>query len=237
MGVSLVAAALLAIVRLWAGSPELVSTVWPLVLTTITSAVAAWTLRRTVEYRFYFVMTFVMGALTCFTIATVLQLTGWQVMEYFLVLCGLVLIGQGVYGMGRETDQTNDFVTMCLWVGGLLCLLPLFVAMAYWRLTGSLSVVDEVALFFVAAVITTLGFFLRVQSATLLGGVALIGHIGVLIFAMAFWDLVPVGAYMAIGGIGIFGVALILSIRRDRIIEYPRRYRERQGVFKILAWR
>ncbi len=237
VGVSLVAAALLAVARLGVGSPELALTIWPLAFTTVASAVAAWTLRRTAVYRFYFVMMFIMGALTSFTIATVQELTGWQVMEGFLVLCGLVLIGQGLYGMGRETDRRKDHVTSCLWLGGLLCLLPLFVAMVYWRLTGHLSVVDEAALFFIAVATTTLGFFLRIKSATLLGGAALIGHVGVLIFTVRFWGLVPVGAYLVSGGIVIFGSALILSVKRDRIVEIPRRYRERQGFFKVLAWR
>ncbi|MEE8308419.1 MAG: hypothetical protein V3R81_14220 [Gammaproteobacteria bacterium] len=237
VGVSLIAAALLAVARLGVGSPELASTVWPLVFTTLASAVAAWTLRRVAVYRFYFVMMFIMGALTAFTIASVRELTGWQVMEGFLVLCGLVLIVQGLYGMGRETDRRKDHVTSCLWLGGLLCLVPLFVAMVYWRLTGHLSVVDEVALFFIAAAITTLGFFLRIKSATVIGGAILIGHVGVLVFTMRFWDLVPVGAYLMLGGIAIFGSALILSVKRDRIVEIPRRYRERQGFFKVLAWR
>ena len=154
-----------------------------------------------------------------------------------MVVCGLVLIGQGLYGMGRETDERQEHVTSCLWMGGLLCLLPLFIAMAYWRLTGHLSVVDEVALFFIAAATTTLGFFLRIKSATVLGGAVLIGHVGVLVFTMRFWDLVPVGAYLVLGGIVIFGSALILSAKRDRIVEIPRRYRERQGFFEVLAWR
>ena len=237
VGTALVSATLLAIVRLGVRSPELASTIYPLVITTVASAVAAWTLRRTVVSRFYFVMMFIMGALTCFTIAEVQDLTAWEVMEAFLVLSGLVLIGRGIYGMGRETDQREDYVSSCLWMGGLLCLLPLFVAMVYWRLTGRISVVDEVALFFIAAATTTLGFFLRVKSATLLGGFALIGHIGVLIAAMAIWGLVPVGAYIVLGGIGIFGSGLILSIKRDRIVELPSLYRDRQGLFKVLAWR
>ena len=43
--------------------------------------------------------------------------------------------------------------------------------------------------------------------------------------------------YLIIGGGLFFGLGLVLSIYRDRLLTLPARIKHREGVFRVLNWR
>jgi len=48
---------------------------------------------------------------------------------------------------------------------------------------------------------------------------------------------VAMGVYLAIGGALLFAMGIALSIYRERLLALPSRIQNREGVFRILAWR
>jgi hypothetical protein len=40
-----------------------------------------------------------------------------------------------------------------------------------------------------------------------------------------------------IGGGLFFGIGLLLSVYRDRLLTLPERFKRREGVFRVLSWR
>jgi hypothetical protein len=48
---------------------------------------------------------------------------------------------------------------------------------------------------------------------------------------------VAVGIYLASGGAIVFGIGIVLSIYRDKLLEIPGHVANRTGVFRILNWR
>jgi hypothetical protein len=49
--------------------------------------------------------------------------------------------------------------------------------------------------------------------------------------------LSTVALAITIGGGLIFGSGLVLAIFRDRLLTLPNRIKQREGIFRVLAWR
>jgi hypothetical protein len=182
-------------------------------------------------------MVFILASLTCLTIAKALRLSSGQYLELFMVIGGLTLIGFGLHGFTHEKEAHRNAVSESLWLASAMTLLPLLVAALYWRSNGQISHADEIALFILAVVIVTLGYLLKIKSAALLGGTTLVAHITVLLVTLPFWDLVPVSVYMILVGALLFGGGLILSFKREALLEIPQMYRDGEGLFQIKEWR
>jgi hypothetical protein len=46
-----------------------------------------------------------------------------------------------------------------------------------------------------------------------------------------------VAIFITVGGGTLFGIGLLLSVYRDRLLTLPDRVKRREGVFSVLTWR
>jgi len=76
-----------------------------------------------------------------------------------------------------------------------------------------------------------------VKSTTLIGGGLLFAHLLILIVSITYQPQVAVGVYLLIGGGLIFGLGVLLSIYRDRLLAIPEKIAKREGLFRVISWR
>lgn len=191
--------------------------------------------------RWYTVATIGLAAVTFLTLNVLINLSGWQKLEIFCVVIGLVLLAVGHVGRFRESHSTSgadDTVSLGLWFGSLLAAVPLFVAMFYHRfIEGTPSRVDELALLTVTILMLVSGCSWQIKSTTLLGGLHLGAYLVLLIGSLAYRPEVAVGVYLLAGGGLVFAVGVVLSIYRDRLLAIPEQITKREGLFRVIDWR
>ncbi len=180
-----------------------------------------------------------LAALAFLTLNVLIDLSGWQKLEIFCTVAGIVLIVAGYVGRFQEPEgKRNDMIGLMLWGGSLLATLPVVVAVVYFRVSvGGMSLVDEFALLTIALLMLVTGYSWQTKSTTLLGGTSLVFYLGILIVSLAYQRQVSQGMYLAIGGITIFALGVLLSVYRDKLLALPDRIAQREGIFKIINWR
>jgi hypothetical protein len=191
--------------------------------------------------RLYATATIALAGLVFLTLNLLIHLSGWQKLEIFTVAVGVLLLAVSYVARFREADQENEMVTLGLWLGRLLATMPLVIAVIYYRFPNAqLSLVNEIALLTVTVLMLLTGVSWQVKSTTLLGGGVFCLYLVVLLSALG-WEHREqewiVGVFLAgIGGL-IFALGVALSVYRDRLLELPQRIANREGVFRIIAWR
>ena len=77
----------------------------------------------------------------------------------------------------------------------------------------------------------------RALGASFTGAVQVVLYVVTLLIYLP-WDRVSAAAIVMMAGGGtVFGVGLVLSIYRDRLLTLPERVRRREGLFRVLGWR
>ena len=104
------------------------------------------------------------------------------------------------------------------------------------KLGIEVSFVDELTLLTIATVMFLTGIMSRLRATTFVGGGLLACHLATLIVFTGMRAQLALGAYVTIGGGLLFAVGVVLSVYRDRLLTMPERIRQRQGVFRVLAW-
>lgn len=166
------------------------------------------------------------------------ELTGWQKLEVFSTVAGLVVLTAGHIGLFGENGKREDSVSMSLWMGSLLAAVPLFFAMCHHRFSADApSLWDELALLTVSTAMLVTGCGWRIKSTTILGGSALLAYLVILVASVAYRPEVAVGVYLLVGGAVIFAVGVLLSIYRERLMQLPDLIARRDGIFRIIGWR
>jgi hypothetical protein len=237
MSLSSVAAALLALSHLLLDSTD-----WTLAILMAIFAVMAIVsagLARPSEFRrWYIAVSIVQAALTVAVLQRQIHLSFWQHIEFFCVALGLILLTFGYALWYREQNRPSDGASFCLLFGSLLAGLPLAIAALVNRFGfGDISMHDEIALATVSILMLVSGFMCRLRATTLVGGSLLALHLAMLIVFAGMRAQLALGVYLAIGGAALFALGLLLSIYRDRLMTLPRRIKEHEGVFGVLAWR
>jgi hypothetical protein len=209
-----------------------------LALFTILGLVAAAIVRHSGFRRFYIILAIIQAALGFIVGEKQLQLGMWQYVELFLVSVGVILLVAGYAAWYREQERESDAATFCLLFGSLLAGVPLATAVFMHRFWYSdISIVDELGLVTIATAMFITGLMCHLRSTTLIGGALLAMHLGMLLVFAGMKAQLAVGAYLALGGASLFTVGIVLSIHRDRLLALPKKIKQHEGVFGVLAWR
>lgn len=201
-------------------------------------SLAALVLVRQPAWRRWYMVTSVGMALLTFLGMTVLsRLTPWQKLEIFCVLAGLLLLGVGHVGWYREQDRHNDVVSQCLLLGSLLVGVPLAVAALIDRSRDDFIVLNELGFLLAGVLLLTTGFLFRLKSTTLVGAGLTALYFVTLLIRLPWSRMSAVALFIIAGGGVLFGLGLVLSVYRDRLLTMPDRIKQRQGVFRVLNWR
>jgi hypothetical protein len=153
------------------------------------------------------------------------------------VSIGLVLLGVGYTLWYREQNRQSNGASFCLVFGSLMAGTPLLIAALVNRFDLEISLVDELGLMTVSILLFVTGFLFRLRAPTLIGGSLLALHLSMLLIFAGVRAQLALGIYLAGGGAALFAIGLCLSIYRDRLLALPRKIKEHEGVFSLLAWR
>lgn len=191
--------------------------------------------------RWYVVLGIFEGILLLLTIYRIVNLSPWQQLELVALVVGVILLVLGHYGWARERDEErhSEWVSFCLFIGSMLLIVPLLIAVMVYRFGFEISALNELGLVFGSVILIGSGILFQVKSTTVWGtfGMALY-LVMVFVYMHRFLkDQVIVGIYLTLGGALLFGVGLLLSVYRDRLLALPDKIKRREGVFKILTWR
>jgi hypothetical protein len=172
-----------------------------------------------------------------------IDLSGWQKLEVFCTVIGLIVLAAAHVALFREeteaiTSARDENVSLGLMFGSVLAAVPLLVAVLWHRWAGhDPSLWDELALLTVTILMTVTGVAWQIRATTLLGGGALTIYLIVLVASLAYHPQVAIGVYLAIGGAIVFATGVALSIYRDKLLALPDHIAKREGIFRILNWR
>ncbi|HBO42421.1 MAG TPA: hypothetical protein DD670_00470 [Planctomycetaceae bacterium] len=189
--------------------------------------------------RVYVVASIALAAVAFLTIHVLIDMSRWQKLEIFCVAVGVGLLVASYVGRFREAkDADDEMVTAGLWLGSLLAVVPLLIAVVYHRFVADrISTPDEIAILVVSLVMLVTGFSWHVKSTTLLGGAGLTLYLLMIVVAIGYREQVATGVYLTIGGAVLFALGIGLSVYREKLLQLPEQISNREGVFKILDWR
>ncbi len=196
--------------------------------------------------RWYNVLGLALVALDLQAVSALIKLSPWQKFEIFCVIAGVLILIVSHIGRFREQPANSemqdameqDGITLGLWFGSLLTVVPLFVAFVYHRFVkGSPSTPDELALLTMTIIMLATGCSWQIQSTAFFGGLGLLVYLVVIIGSIAYRPEVAVGVYLLVGGALLFGSGILLSIYRDRLLKLPEQISRREGIFRIIGWR
>jgi hypothetical protein len=213
---------------------------------TVVAFLAAVTVPPSGWRRWYHLMAIALIAIDLQAISALIKLSPWQKFEIFCVIAGVLSLIVSHIGRFREHPESHekqdaqqeDGVTLGLWFGSFLTVVPLFVAFVYHRFVkGTPSTPDELVLLTMTVLMLATGCSWQVQSTAVFGGLGLFVYLAVIIGSIAYRPEVAVGVYLLVGGALLFGSGILLSIYRDRLLKLPDQISRREGIFKIIGWR
>jgi hypothetical protein len=212
---------------------------WSLVFTAAAGAIAFLLMPTANWRRVYATMSIALASIMLVTLGQLSHLSKWQKIELFSTVVGVLLVVASYIGRFREAERNrDDRVTFGFWLGSLLAVAPLAIAVVYHRsIDGWISLPDELALLSISVIMLLSGFIWQVKSTTLHGGGGLALYLVVLIVSLGWQPQLAIGVYLAIGGGLLFACGIALSIYRDKILEIPEKIANREGIFKIISWR
>jgi hypothetical protein len=194
--------------------------------------------------RLYVASALAHGVLAVLTLAFLSDLAFEQKLEIVVVVAGVALLAVGHAGWYRETDQENDTVTTTLILGSIMVALPLLITVIGLRLkreqTGFdwFHALNEMGILAAGLLLFASGCACRIRATTITGAILLALNLLTLILYVRIPErLQSVAVYMLVGGGVVFGLGLLLSIFRERLLALPSQIRRREGVFRVLNWR
>ncbi len=191
--------------------------------------------------RWYVAMAVTHAALTVLVLAVLSRLTLGERLEIVSVVAGLLLLVVGHLGWYREQEGQSDLVSVTLFFGSLLVALPLTIATVTCRAQlefDTFHTVNEVGMLAAGLVLLAAGYICRIRSTTLAGAFLMaIYLVTLLLYVRLPEKLQNVAVYIMVGGGLFFGIGLLLSLYRDRLLQLPDRIKRREGVFRVLSWR
>jgi hypothetical protein len=204
-------------------------------------ALASAVLVRQENWRRWYVVAAVGQGLLAFLAVQVLShLTPWQKLEIFCVAVGLLLLAVGHVGWYREQERHSDLVSLSLLFGSLLAGVPLAVAAIVDRYRGNFEgfyVLNELGFLAVSLLLLVSGVLFRLRATTLTGAALTVLYFVTLLVYLPWGRMNVVAVALTAGGGVIFGLGLLLSVYRERLLALPDRVKRREGIFRVLAWR
>ena len=150
---------------------------------------------------------------------------------------GLLLLAAGHIGWYREQERENDMVSLSLLLGSLLVGVPLAVATLIDRSHDHFIALNELGFLAAAVILVTTGYLFQLKTTTLVGAALTALYFVTLLIYVPWSRLNAVAIFITVGGGTLFGVGLLLSVYRDRLLALPDRMKRREGVFRVLTWR
>jgi hypothetical protein len=187
--------------------------------------------------RWYVVTTIGQAALTFLCMTMLSQLNPWQKLEIFSVAVGLLLLAVGHVGWYREQQRQSDLVSLSLLLGSLLVGVPLAAATLIDRSHDHFILLNELGFLAAAVLLLTTGFLFQLKTTTLSGAALTALYFIALLIYVPWSRLNTVAILITVGGGTLFGVGLVLSVYRDRLLTLPDRIKQRRGLFRVLSWR
>jgi hypothetical protein len=204
---------------------------------TVLSLVALVLVRHSAWRRWYVVTAIAQAGLTFLGMTVLSELSAWQKLEIFSVVVGLLLLALGHLGWYREQERHNDLVSVSLLLGSLLVGVPLAIATLVDRSHDHFIILNEAGFLAAAVLLVTTGFLFQLKSTTLVGSALTAVYFITLLVYVPWSRLNAVAIVITAGGGTIFGLGLILSVYRDRLLTLPDRVKRREGLFRVLNWR
>ena len=236
LSLSFVAAFLLGLSRLASDQIH-----WPLVrlfaALTVISLLTLGLVRHAAWRRWYVVTTLSQAALTFLGVTVLSQLSLWQKLEIFSVVVGVLLLVAGHIGWYREQDRENDLVSVSLLLGSLLVGVPLAIATLIDRSHDQWRALNEFGFLAAGVLLLTTGFLFQLKTTTLNGAALTTLYFVTLLIYVPWSRLNAVAIFLTGGGGSLFGLGLLLSVYRDRLLTLPDRVKRREGMFRVLTWR
>jgi hypothetical protein len=242
LSLAFVAGALMILAEVVAGSGGK-SVLLSVLVALIVMSLLAVALVRQQDWRRWYVATSVMNAgLVVLVLAVFGNLTMPQKLELVCASLGLILLVVGHLGWFREQDSQNDLVTVSLIFGCLLLAVPLTVAVLYCRAGrqsfDTFHTVNEVGMLAAGLLLLATGYMCQIKSTTLTGAfLSVVYLVSLVLFLRVPEKLQTTAVYIMTGGGLFFGVGLLLSLYRDRLLALPEQIKRRAGVFRVLTWR
>lgn len=207
-------------------------------LTMLAVSVLAVTIVKVAAWRrWYLVNVVAQGALLLLAVHQLIRLSFWQQIELFSVVMGLVLLGIGHLGWYREQDRDSDLVSMNLYFGSLLAVVPLVFATWIDRGHGRFLIADEAGFLFLSLLLLGTGVVFQLKATTLVGASSTALYFVTLLILVPWDRLSTVAILITAGGGTLFGLGLILAFFRDRLLTLPEQIHKREGLFRVLNWR
>ncbi|MFN4260992.1 MAG: hypothetical protein ACK4RK_16990 [Gemmataceae bacterium] len=203
----------------------------------VASLVAVMLVRHPAWRRWYVVTAIGQAALTYLGITIISKLTPLQKLEIFSVTVGLLLLVVGHIGWYREHERESDLVSLSLLLGSLLVGVPLAVATLIDRSRDHFIVLNELGFLAAGVLLLTTGILFQLKATTLTGALLTAVYFLTLLIYVPWSRLNAVAIFIIVGGGILFGMGLLLSVYRDRLLALPDQIKRRQGVFRVLSWR
>lgn len=239
MALALLASALMGLSRLAADTVRWQSA-GLMILLGVMAIIAAGIVRDPAWRRWYVVATLIQGGLAFITLERLSTLTAWQKAELFSVAAGLLILIVSHIGWYREQERQDDMVSLGLFLGSVLAGLPLAIATLIDRSKGNFEgffILNEFGFLSISLVLLITGLLFQIRSTTLTGAaLTSVYFVSLLIFVP--WNRInAVALFILIGGSVIFGLGVLLSVYRERLLTLPERIKHREGMFRVLDWR
>ncbi len=211
------------------------------------SAVAVGLVRQQGWRRWYVVTTVANAALVVIVLAVLTDLRPEQKLELVCVAIGAGMLVMAHVGWYREQEREDDLVSVGMVFGSLLVAVPLTVVVLFRRCAvlggdtsdpGTFYTLNEAGMFLAALLLVSTGFLFRLRASTVTGTIMAAVYLLTLLLYVRLPDqLQTTAVYLMIGGGVFFGLGLVLSIYREKLLTLPDRIRRREGVFRVLSWR
>lgn len=212
----------------------------------VIALVALYLVRHEGWRRWYLAMSITHAVLAVLVLASLSDLTPAERLEVVSIVAGLILLGVGHVGWFREQEDHSDMVSASLIFGSLLVAVPLTLAVLTCRIKSfdtaykvdTFHTLNEVGMLVAGLVLLASGVACQIKSTTLAGGFMMaIWLVTLLLYVRVPHIAQTAAVYIMVGGGLFFGVGLLLSLYRDRLLHLPERIKRREGVFKVLTWR
>ncbi len=238
LSLSLIATAFLAPSRFLPSAPP-----WSYVGLTaclsLLSLIAVYLTRHPGWRRWYVVASVGGGMLAGFGVIVHLltTLSPLQKLEVVSVVAGLALLIAGHFGWYQEQDKESDLVSISLFLGSLLVTIPLAIASLVDRASDRFLWPNELGFFLASIVLLTTGILFQLRATTIIGALSTLLYFVTLLLFVPWSRLNTLAIFIIVGGGTLFGLGLLLSLYRERLLSLPERVKRREGIFRVLNWR
>jgi hypothetical protein len=185
------------------------------------------------------------AVLAVLALAFLNHLSFGEKLEMGAIVAGVALLVIGHLGWYRERERENDLVSVALLLGSLLvsaAFVLTIVVLRASRVAGQrfdwFYTFNEIGALVAGLILFGSGYACRIRATTVGGAILSIVYVLTLVLYVRIPEKLQTAAvYMIIGGAVFFGLGLLLSFYRERLLSLPDRFRRREGLFRVLNWR